>query len=326
MDAEELAGHFGRLRRLFTTDPILSMLRPHPGKLDAALADLLRSCPEPVAERLSPDERFRLACRHVIPKVFDDALVQEIRETLTHALLRAETERDAEALALAAACAASEAREDNPLFQMLLTLAVAELARLDERIQQSGLFDNIDRLREALEDPDEFDRLTEDPEILAAMEVAMRDDPAFRREGLRAAKRAERDLFEAVSDGTVHAHLTLEELQPMLPELVELAEASEGKLDDPALRDEATAVAVETFSRFADNPANHPAYVRFTRELRAQADASSGREAIRLRVLADLWQSAWRKEGFLRAALVHASLKRLSSAAVGVADGSGRFS
>jgi len=314
-DVHEMERRFRRLRDLFATHRELSALRPDRRQLQAALHEFLKSHPHAPEAHEDEENRRRAAYACLIPRVFDDDLIERIQKTLTDALLEVKSAADADALVMGLLCAAEGKRADSPLLEMLLGLSIAELAHFEEAIWSLGIFPEPERLEAILRNPAELDSLARDPEVLRKLDRAFRKDPVLRREGVRAAEEAEELLYSAIADGTIRAHLTEEELRPVLVGLENLAERfcpeeTETLEDEEGFRK----AAAKLFYEYTESPANRPAFERFTSGLGEQAEqavAQSSPAALKLKVLSDLWAGRWENDGYLRALLVSSSLRRV---------------
>jgi hypothetical protein len=196
---------------------------------------------------------------------------------------------------------------------MLLRMTAAEAVHTENVLQSLGVPTDPARVQELLVVPGEMEKLASDPDVLKKAAEIMDNDPAAREQAMRLARQAEEDLYQKIAKGEIQAHLTIEELAPVVTGLNELVARFDPGMARRSASEPFRKELVELLRRFADDPANRPAFERFAKEFREEGERAAtapGRDALKLRMLAGIWADAWERDSYFRIRVAHASINR----------------
>lgn len=313
---EDFGRRLQRLQHLISTHPKLSLIRPSVRKLADAVAEHRRANPDLKAQ---PDEAALVKGRgQIFQKVFDGPFTERLAEAMMEALLNAKSSDDADALVVGSLYAgqakSGESLGENTLLRMLVDASLDEAGRAEEFARSLGMPSDPAEIERLVANPAEMAALASDPERERRLREAMKRDPAIRRHSQRLAEEAKELFYQEITRGGIEAHLTAEELLPLFKGVGDLGRRFGSDQDARAHSEEIANGLVRLLQRFAEDPKNRPAYERFDRELKAQADRAAGpsdREALRLRIMARMWQGRWPDDPYFRIRVAHASTTRL---------------
>lgn len=296
---EEFARYMDRLGKMLRDWREFRLIRPDMLVLQRALRSLPEDEFHALLDPAKGQRRSRRARAHLFQQVFDAELAEQFLPALTEAVERAGSPDDAGALALAmhslrAWANNSVAPEANPLLVVLLEVAFDDFHELGRAIKEV----------EAAEKPSEGEAPADDPDRQKRIQEAIAKHPAFQVDAERRAFRLGSRLLRYVERGVVRAHLTAEELSPLTALLRQaLAHVAPSPPD-----------LLAAMQAFLADPANDPAFRRFTEELAAEAAEATEKalpQAEHLQGLAAFCQAAMQPGSPVRAIVAQASLARL---------------
>ena len=300
-----------RLLRLLDTWPELGLARPSWTDVEAAIAPLSEADRDALHGVSGSSARVRRVHGRVLPELFDDQLLDECGIAFRRGLARATADDDIGALVCALFWLARTQRrarqpEDDPLLAVLLTNALLGRLQLVEELGELGLLRTRDQEQPAA------DEMTEEEWLSKALEASPRMQADYRRRVYREAGR----LAHLMTDGTIRAHLSRDELAPLVEQLQPIVEAmSDEQREDLAAALMSSEEADALYAAFADDPANEPAFARFTEQLNAEAQATEGDPAAEpLRGAAAFWRIAHAGFAGMRQIIAQTSLLRLLEA------------
>ena len=320
VDEQTFQGYLKDLRRLLTTSEKLAAIRPSRRRLGEAFHEFFAANPDMRhAEPLDEASRHEFYA-YVVPRVFDEPLIDRLDEELMGALVDTRSSRDAHALSAGLMCIA-QARackgplETNPLFELLVNLSITETTHFEGVLRDIGFPLAPEQIEELVNNPAELDKVIHDADISRKLGERMEKDPVLRRKGMEAMFEGQELFSHAVADGTIGPHLNAEQLAPVAHALNTLI-ARLG-IDDTTTEppEELMRGAIDIYREHANDPANHPGFERFTSEFRAQAEqavADGSPQAARLKTLSDVWGGLWREDERFRVHLVHGSIRRIA--------------
>ncbi len=318
-DVDDLMERFEHLTELLRTRPELVGLRPPPSLVERTWADFQQRHGGDL-DALPRHERIALLTSFAAPRLFDEAFVDDLRQCLMDALLAAEENADAEALALGLLGVAENRFEDNPVWECMISALLRDGMELNEALDDAVREALPEEAVDILRDPDALREAFADPEKKERLLKAMKKRPIVARLGHRRMDDMFADLSDAIHTGRVQSRLTEAELESLQDAVDGICmevkeEIGDGELDKATERRLGGQIA-DLFFDFADDPANQHAFERFGEELSREAEqaAANGEErAGRLPEFASCWRTFGEFDPVLRADVVRGSINRLAT-------------
>jgi len=298
---EEFERYSARLSQILYTWHEFRLLRPDMADLREALKALPDAERDAFGNPEMGERRSHRAKAKVFAHIFDLEILDDLLVALGRAAERAGSPDDLGALALGfhsitGHSDGSVSPDTNVLMAQLLGIAFEEYHELDRVLRQIAA--SLDEAAAgAPVDP---------AQRKAKLDEALATNPTTRRYLEMRAHRQVRRFVSYIEHGLVRAHLTADELAPVVAEIRRVGPTSDASADPDPVE--------ESLRAFAADPANTPIFERVAQELDAQAKeaAAAGHpSAQRLAVVAAVLMSSPEQLVPARILACQASLARL---------------
>ncbi len=293
--------YMSRLMRMVRDWREFDLARVDSFEFQDALNDLTEEEQQALFQPHKMPRRASKARTKLMSCLFDLEAFELLHSALLRSLLRAGSPDDLGALALVLFSLrgwadGSVLPDNNPLLVTLVGIGLSDLLQATAAIEEA----ETSVARELAEGT-----ITEE-QRRARLDDAMAQHPVFVEDAARRYRVLAERLIRYVETGVVHAHLTADDLAPVLAEL-EQAES------DAAAAGAAQSERVfETMRKFAADPANDGVFQRFVADLGAEQRQTQDQAlARRLAGLVQLCGAAKNPDSPVRLVICQASLARL---------------
>ncbi|MFW6162141.1 MAG: hypothetical protein ACODAJ_05185 [Planctomycetota bacterium] len=305
---ETISAYLHRLVELIDRLPDLGMVLPDTETVNRALGKLPEREREAVLGRSASKRRAARGRAKLSADLFTPGLLDEFASALRTALGHVQDEQDIGAV-VCALHALDQTRqgllscEQDPLLSLLASLVVIERLRIAQELADAGFL-------EEGEEPG----LGAEEEGRSYAEV-IEACPHVRRDVQRRLYRAFDHLPRLIREGVIRARFTDDELSPLLGRLESTFDAApHGALTGPRAEDVDSDEVDRALEDFLADPANAPAFERFTTELEAELQSALESGHPRAQEMVDA-VAAWRElrhaEDLTWNLLLRASLGRM---------------